>query len=60
MIAKAFFLAKIIHRIGVRNLRGKKGLRENLARPGTRAEQITHSRHDGDAVGRKAGKPAKA
>jgi hypothetical protein len=31
MIAKTFFLAKIIHRIGTRSLRGKKGLHENLA-----------------------------
>jgi hypothetical protein len=31
MIAKTFFLAKIIHRIGTRSLRGKKGLRESLA-----------------------------
>jgi hypothetical protein len=31
MIVKTFFLAKIIHRIGTRSLRGKKGLRENLA-----------------------------
>jgi hypothetical protein len=31
MIAKTFFLAKIIHRIGTQNLRGKKSLRESLA-----------------------------
>jgi hypothetical protein len=31
MIAKTFFLAKIIHRIGTRSLRGKKGLHENMA-----------------------------
>jgi hypothetical protein len=31
MIAKTFFLVKIIHRIGAKNLRGKKGLRESLA-----------------------------
>jgi hypothetical protein len=31
MIAKTFFLAKIIHRIGTQSLRGKKGLHENLA-----------------------------
>jgi hypothetical protein len=31
MIAKTFFLVKIIHRIGTRSLRGKKSLRENLA-----------------------------
>ena len=30
MIAKTFFLAKIIHRIGTQNLRGKKSLHENL------------------------------
>jgi hypothetical protein len=35
MIAKTFFLAKIIHRIGTRSLRGKKSLRENLADNGT-------------------------
>jgi hypothetical protein len=29
MIAKTFFLAKIIHRIGTRSLRGKKSLPEN-------------------------------
>jgi hypothetical protein len=32
MIAKTFFLAKIIHRIGTKNLRDKKSLRENLGR----------------------------
>jgi hypothetical protein len=32
MIVKTFFLAKIIHRIGTKNLRDKKSLRENLAR----------------------------
>jgi hypothetical protein len=31
MIAKIFFLMKIIHRIGIRSLRQEKGLRENLA-----------------------------
>jgi hypothetical protein len=31
MIVKTFFLAKIIHRIGTRNLRQKKSLPENLA-----------------------------
>jgi hypothetical protein len=31
MIAKTFFLAKIIHRILTRILRDKKSLRENLA-----------------------------
>jgi hypothetical protein len=31
MIAKTFFLAKIIHRIRTRSLRGKKSLPENLA-----------------------------
>jgi hypothetical protein len=30
MIAKTFFLAKIIHRILTRSLRGKKSLRQNL------------------------------
>jgi hypothetical protein len=30
MIAKVFFLMKIIHRIGIRNLRQEKSLRENL------------------------------
>jgi hypothetical protein len=30
MIPKTLFLAKIIHRIGTRNLRGKKSLHENL------------------------------
>jgi hypothetical protein len=32
MIPKTFFLAKIIHRIGVQNLRDKKCLHENYAR----------------------------
>jgi hypothetical protein len=31
MIAKTFFLTKIIHRIGTRSLRQEKSLRENLA-----------------------------
>jgi hypothetical protein len=31
MIAKTFFLVKIIHRIGTRSLRSKKSLHENLA-----------------------------
>jgi hypothetical protein len=32
MIAKTFFLAKVIHRILIRSLRGKKSLHENLAK----------------------------
>jgi hypothetical protein len=32
MIAKTFFLMKVIHRIGTRSLRGKKSLHENPAR----------------------------
>jgi hypothetical protein len=35
MIVKTFFLAKEIHRIGTRSIRGKKGLHENLAGNGT-------------------------
>jgi hypothetical protein len=35
MIVKTFFLAKIIHRISAKSLRGKKSLRENLADNGT-------------------------
>jgi hypothetical protein len=31
MIVKTFFLVKIIHRIGARNLHDKKSLRKNLA-----------------------------
>jgi hypothetical protein len=31
MIAKTFFLMKIIHRIGIRSFRQEKSLRENLA-----------------------------
>jgi hypothetical protein len=31
MIAKTYFLAKIIHRIGAQNLRGKKCLPKNPA-----------------------------
>jgi hypothetical protein len=31
MIAKIFFLAKVIHRIGIRSLHGKKSLLEILA-----------------------------
>jgi hypothetical protein len=32
MITKTFFLAKVIHRILIRSLRGKKSLHENLAK----------------------------
>jgi hypothetical protein len=35
MIAKTFFLAKIIHRIGIKKLRDKKSLRQNPAGNGT-------------------------
>jgi hypothetical protein len=48
MITKAFFLVKIIHRIGTQSLRGKKSLHESWP-------DIGYSSHFGGAAARRRG-----